>query len=124
MSDHEDHHERMPALGQPPEGQDTLPEPDFANEHEQTAVDRDVITGADRPGIIHAGTARRASDGALLSAGGRVLCGTATGPDLAAGEDSPQWHARIAAETPNAHPLAAVEPMDDPLASFAGDIQL
>ncbi|MEU7802794.1 phosphoribosylamine--glycine ligase [Micromonospora arborensis] len=47
-----------------------------------------VITGADRPGIIHAGTARRASDGALLSAGGRVLCGTATGPDLAAARDA------------------------------------
>ncbi|PMR58727.1 phosphoribosylamine--glycine ligase [Verrucosispora sp. ts21] len=47
----------------------------------------DVITGADRPGIIHAGT-RRASDGALLSAGGRVLCGTATGADLAAARDA------------------------------------
>jgi phosphoribosylamine--glycine ligase len=44
----------------------------------------DVITGADRPGIVHAGTARRASDGALLSAGGRVLCCTGTGADLAA----------------------------------------
>ncbi|MDG4778467.1 phosphoribosylamine--glycine ligase [Micromonospora sp. WMMD961] len=48
----------------------------------------DVITGADRPGIIHAGTARRADDGALLSAGGRVLCGTATGADLAAARDA------------------------------------
>ncbi|MEH1026276.1 phosphoribosylamine--glycine ligase [Micromonospora profundi] len=48
----------------------------------------DVITGADRPGIIHAGTTRRASDGALLSAGGRVLCGTATGTDLAAARDA------------------------------------
>ncbi|MGN9811861.1 phosphoribosylamine--glycine ligase [Micromonospora sp. BQ11] len=48
----------------------------------------DVITGADRPGVIHAGTARRASDGALLSAGGRVLCGTATGADLAAARDA------------------------------------
>ncbi|MGK5737543.1 phosphoribosylamine--glycine ligase [Micromonospora sp. URMC 103] len=48
----------------------------------------DVITGADRPGVIHAGTARRADDGALLSAGGRVLCGTATGPDLAAARDA------------------------------------
>ncbi|MEW2476183.1 phosphoribosylamine--glycine ligase [Micromonospora gifhornensis] len=47
----------------------------------------DVITGADRPGIIHAGT-RRAADGALLSAGGRVLCGTATGADLAAARDA------------------------------------
>jgi phosphoribosylamine--glycine ligase len=43
----------------------------------------DVITGADRPGIIHAGTARRATDGALLSAGGRVLCCTGTGAGLA-----------------------------------------
>ena len=43
----------------------------------------DVITGADRPGVIHAGTARRA-DGALVSAGGRVLSVTATGADLAA----------------------------------------
>ncbi|MEV6842151.1 phosphoribosylamine--glycine ligase [Actinoplanes sp. NPDC051411] len=42
----------------------------------------DVIEGAERPGIIHAGTARRA-DGALISAGGRVLSVTATGADLA-----------------------------------------
>jgi phosphoribosylamine--glycine ligase len=42
----------------------------------------DVITGADDvPGVIHAGTARR-DDGALVSAGGRVLCCTATGADL------------------------------------------
>jgi len=44
----------------------------------------DVITGADGvPGILHAGTARRASDGALVTAGGRVLCCTATGANLA-----------------------------------------
>lgn len=48
----------------------------------------DMIIGADRPGIIHAGTASRPADGALLSAGGRVLCGTATGPDLAAARDA------------------------------------
>jgi phosphoribosylamine--glycine ligase len=42
----------------------------------------DVITGVERPGVIHAGTARRASDGALVSAGGRVLCATSTGVDL------------------------------------------
>ncbi|WP_412541025.1 phosphoribosylamine--glycine ligase [Longispora sp. K20-0274] len=36
----------------------------------------DVITGADAPGVIHAGTALRA-DGALVTAGGRVLCCTA-----------------------------------------------
>jgi phosphoribosylamine--glycine ligase len=43
----------------------------------------DVIEGGELPGIIHAGTARRA-DGALISAGGRVLSATAVGPDLAA----------------------------------------
>ncbi|NJP34254.1 phosphoribosylamine--glycine ligase [Micromonospora thermarum] len=47
----------------------------------------DVITGADRPGVIHAGT-RRDADGTLRSAGGRVLCGTATGPDLAAAREA------------------------------------
>jgi phosphoribosylamine---glycine ligase len=43
----------------------------------------DMITGAERPGVIHAGTARSV-DGALVSAGGRVLCATAVGADLAA----------------------------------------
>ncbi|HEX5568003.1 MAG TPA: phosphoribosylamine--glycine ligase [Streptomyces sp.] len=43
----------------------------------------DVIAGAEGPGVLHAGTTRRA-DGAYVSAGGRVLCATATGPDLAA----------------------------------------
>jgi phosphoribosylamine--glycine ligase len=38
------------------------------------------ITGADVPGVLHAGT--RLVDGALVSAGGRVLCCTATGPTL------------------------------------------
>ncbi len=47
----------------------------------------DVIEGADRPGILHAGTARR-DDGALVSAGGRVLACTATGPDLAAAREA------------------------------------
>ncbi len=50
--------------------------------------------------------------------------GAATSPDLAAGEGSPQWHARIAAETPNPQTHAAAEPLDDRLSSFAGDIQL
>jgi phosphoribosylamine--glycine ligase len=47
----------------------------------------DVIEGADAPGVIHAGTARR-DDGALISAGGRVLSVTATGPHLAAARDA------------------------------------
>jgi phosphoribosylamine---glycine ligase len=40
----------------------------------------DPVTGADRPGVVHSGT--RLVDGQLVSAGGRVLCCTATGPSL------------------------------------------
>ncbi|AEV81126.1 phosphoribosylamine--glycine ligase [Actinoplanes sp. SE50] len=47
----------------------------------------DVITGAEVPGVIHAGTARNA-DGDLVSAGGRVLSVTATGVDLAAAREA------------------------------------
>ena len=42
----------------------------------------DPITGADRPGVIHAGT-RRDADGVLRAAGGRVLSVTATGATVA-----------------------------------------
>ncbi|GGJ89480.1 phosphoribosylamine--glycine ligase [Pilimelia anulata] len=47
----------------------------------------DPLTGAEQPGIIHAGT-RREPGGALVSAGGRVLCATARGADLAAARDA------------------------------------
>ena len=47
----------------------------------------DVITGADAPGVIHAGTALD-DNGSLVSAGGRVLSVTAVGQDLAAARDS------------------------------------
>ena len=43
----------------------------------------DVITGAEQTGVLHAGTRRR-DDGAIVSAGGRVVCATATGATLAA----------------------------------------
>ncbi|WP_285500210.1 phosphoribosylamine--glycine ligase [Actinokineospora sp. NBRC 105648] len=43
----------------------------------------DVITGAESDGVLHAGTRRR-DDGALLSAGGRVLAVVGTGDDLTA----------------------------------------
>ncbi|HEX7744901.1 MAG TPA: phosphoribosylamine--glycine ligase [Micromonosporaceae bacterium] len=43
----------------------------------------DRITGADRPGIIHSGTTR-AEDGSVVTAGGRVVCATASGLSLAA----------------------------------------
>ena len=52
MTDHEDrrdatgHGARRAAEGQGHHG----PEPDFANEHDRTAVDRDIITGADEDG--------------------------------------------------------------------------
>jgi phosphoribosylamine--glycine ligase len=49
----------------------------------------DVIGGADGvPGVIHAGTARRESDGALIASGGRVLSCTATGASLAEARDA------------------------------------
>lgn len=41
----------------------------------------DVISGAEGPGVLHAGTARR-EDGAVVSAGGRVLSVVGTGVDL------------------------------------------
>jgi len=43
----------------------------------------DVISGADVDGVLHAGTRRR-EDGAVVSAGGRVLSVVGTGADLAA----------------------------------------
>jgi phosphoribosylamine--glycine ligase len=42
----------------------------------------DTITGADAPGILHAGT-RHLDDGTLVTTGGRALCCTATAPTLA-----------------------------------------
>jgi len=42
----------------------------------------DVITGAEQPGVIHAGTRRR-DDGAIVSSGGRVVSATAVGATLA-----------------------------------------
>ena len=41
----------------------------------------DVLTGAEGDGELHAGTSRR-DDGAVVSAGGRVLSVVGTGPDL------------------------------------------
>ncbi len=46
----------------------------------------DVITGSEAEGVLHAGTARR-EDGAVVSAGGRVLSAVGTGPDLIAARD-------------------------------------
>ncbi|MDR7280182.1 phosphoribosylamine--glycine ligase [Catenuloplanes atrovinosus] len=46
-----------------------------------------VLTGAERPGVLHAGTRRR-EDGALVSSGGRVVCATATGPDLSSAREA------------------------------------
>jgi len=43
----------------------------------------DVISGTDADGVLHAGTRRR-EDGAVVSAGGRVLSVVGTGADLAA----------------------------------------
>jgi phosphoribosylamine---glycine ligase len=55
----------------------------------------DVIVGADADGVLHAGTRRR-EDGAVLSAGGRVLSVVGTGSDLtAARNDAYQRVAKI-----------------------------
>jgi phosphoribosylamine--glycine ligase len=58
-----------------------------SNNYPGTPRTGDVIEGGEQPGVIHAGTARRA-DGALISAGGRVLSATATGPDLASAREA------------------------------------
>ena len=47
----------------------------------------DVITGAERDGVIHAGT-RRNDAGAVVSNGGRVLSATAAGPTLSDARDA------------------------------------
>jgi phosphoribosylamine---glycine ligase len=47
----------------------------------------DVISGADLPGVLHAGT-RIGSDGSVRTAGGRVLSPTAVGADLTAAHDA------------------------------------
>jgi phosphoribosylamine--glycine ligase len=53
----------------------------------------DVITGSEAEGVLHAGTRRR-DDGAVLSAGGRVLAVVGHGEDLAAARD--EAYARVA----------------------------
>jgi len=47
----------------------------------------DVLTGADLPGVLHAGTRRR-DDGAVVSAGGRVLSVLGVADDLPAARDA------------------------------------
>ncbi|MCA1189504.1 MULTISPECIES: phosphoribosylamine--glycine ligase [unclassified Saccharopolyspora] len=61
----------------------------------------DVITGGDAIGVLHSGTRRR-EDGAVLSAGGRVLSVVATGADLDAARD--EVYRRVAAvRLPGSH---------------------
>jgi phosphoribosylamine--glycine ligase len=57
-----------------------------ADGYPATARTGDVITGADGEGVLHAGTRRR-EDGAVVSAGGRVLSVVGTGQDLDAARD-------------------------------------
>jgi phosphoribosylamine---glycine ligase len=72
----------------------------------------DVITGADAEGVLHAGTRRR-DDGAVVSAGGRVLSVVGTGDDLAAAR-AEAYHRVAEIKLPGSHyrsdiGLAAVE---------------
>ncbi|MEZ0340563.1 phosphoribosylamine--glycine ligase [Mycobacterium sp. pV006] len=61
----------------------------------------DVISGADRDGVLHAGTARR-DDGALVSSGGRVLSVVGVGADLNAARDD-AYATMSAIRLPGAH---------------------
>ncbi|WP_026452761.1 phosphoribosylglycinamide synthetase C domain-containing protein, partial [Saccharomonospora iraqiensis] len=55
----------------------------------------DVITGSEGDGVLHAGTRRR-EDGAVVSAGGRVLSVVGVADDLAAArEDAYERVARV-----------------------------
>jgi hypothetical protein len=46
MSDEGQRH-HIEALGDPPSAPNPVGDPDFAEEHEETAVDEDIITGED-----------------------------------------------------------------------------
>ncbi|GAA4865859.1 phosphoribosylamine--glycine ligase [Saccharopolyspora cebuensis] len=61
----------------------------------------DTIQGGDAPGVLHSGTRRR-EDGAVLSAGGRVLSVVATGPDLEAARTE-VYHRVSRVHLPGAH---------------------
>ncbi len=61
----------------------------------------DVITGSEAAGVLHAGTARR-EDGAVVSAGGRVLSAVGTGPDLTAARDQ-VYRTLASIELPGSH---------------------
>lgn len=77
----------------------------------------DVIAGADGEGVLHAGTARNA-DGAVVSAGGRVLAVVGTGADLA--EARTRAYERIATiKLPGSHHRT-----DIGKAALDGDIRL
>jgi phosphoribosylamine--glycine ligase len=62
----------------------------------------DVITGAELDGVLHAGTRRR-DDGAVVSAGGRVLSVVGTGPSLAAARDEAYRLVRLVELTGSHH---------------------
>ena len=47
----------------------------------------DLLTGADRPGVLHAGTRRR-EDGAIVASGGRVVSVVGTGDTLEAAREA------------------------------------
>jgi hypothetical protein len=47
MTDPDQGHEHVEALGQPASAPDADADSDFAEEHEETAVDEDIISGED-----------------------------------------------------------------------------
>ena len=61
----------------------------------------DVITGSEAEGVLHAGTTRR-DDGAVVSAGGRVLAVVGTGADLDAAR-ADAYHTIASIRLPGSH---------------------
>jgi phosphoribosylamine--glycine ligase len=77
----------------------------------------DVITGSDLDGVLHAGTRRR-DDGAIVSAGGRVLSIVGTGDDLKSAR-SDAYRRLAAVHLPGSHHRT-----DIALRAIEGDVAL
>ncbi len=90
----------------------------------------DVITGADADGVLHAGTKKR-EDGAVVSAGGRVLSVVGVGKDLTEARDdatqrSPtsSFPAVISARTSDSAPSKVASQFPDSFFRRAGELSV
>lgn len=62
----------------------------------------DVVVGSEADGVLHAGTARRDDDGAIISSGGRVLSVVGVGADLSAARKQ-AYHILSSIRLPGSH---------------------